>query len=322
MKFSSSVLFSIMASSAMASTDASVSYTPPSSTVVSVPSSSSSAVIDLNDPVQKSLVSIFSKFLTGAGAVSTIGGAIAGLNGSGSDSGSSNKIKRDFESFLSASYAPTATNSQSSSSATPSLHIDMNDPVQKNILSDIGNFLKNAISTILKRDETSAPSADELAQLVANLAAAISSASSASAAPTATPTNVKRDVETSASYSPSATISSYAAYASASSSAVVDPNDPVQKSVLSLFFKAIPTVVGLFTGGLGSSNNSNKMKRDLESLITVPTGTATSDSSVSVDMSDPAQKAIWGDIGKTMLKGISKRDYDALSDAQRKGLEK
>ncbi|GMF14242.1 unnamed protein product [Ambrosiozyma monospora] len=37
-------------------------------------------------------------------------------------------------------------------------------------------------------------------------------------------------------------------------------------------------------------------------------------------MSDTAQKAIWGKIGKTMLKSISKRDYDELSDAQRKGL--
>ncbi|GME72225.1 unnamed protein product [Ambrosiozyma monospora] len=322
MKFSNSVLFTVMASSAMASTDASVSYTPPSSTVVSVPSSSSSAVIDLNDPVQKSALSLISKFLTGAGIVSTVGGAIAGLNGSGSDSGSSNKIKRDFESFVSASYAPTATNSQSSSSATSSLKIDMNDPVQKNVISDIGNFFKSvATAIILKRDEASAPSADEFAQLVANLASAISSASSASAVPTATPTNVKRNVETSASYTPSATISSYPAYASFSSSAVVDPNDPVQKSIFSILGKIAKGFLSIF--GIGASNNNNKnnkMKRDLESLITVPTGTSTSESLVSVDLSDPVQKAIWGKIGKTIVGTISKRDYDELSDAQRKGL--
>ncbi|GMG19054.1 unnamed protein product [Ambrosiozyma monospora] len=274
MKFSTSVLFTVMASSAMASSDASASDIPPSSTVVSVPSSLSSAVVDLNDPVQKSIISIIGRVLTG-------GSLFAG-------SPVNNKIKRDLESIVSASYAPAATDAQSSSSATPSVQIDLNDPVQKNIISDIDNFLKNAVSGIVKRDEAS-PSADQLAQLVANLAAAVSSASasSASVTPSATATNAKRDVDvdSAVSYTPSATVSSYATYASASSSAVVDPNDPVQKSIWSIIGKLAPSILGLFGG-----HNNNKLKRDLESLISVPIGTA-SESPISVDLSDTVQQA-------------------------------
>ncbi|GMG31652.1 unnamed protein product [Ambrosiozyma monospora] len=323
MKFSTSVLFTVVTSSAMASSDASASDIPPSSTVVSVPSSLSSAVVDLNDPVQKSIISIIGRVLTG-------GSLFAG-------SPVNNKIKRDLESIVSASYAPTATNAQASSSITPSVQIDLNDPVQKNIISDINNFLKNAVSGIVKRDEA-ASSADQLAQLVANLAAAVSSASasSASVTPSATATNVKRDfdIESAASYTPSATISSYAAYASASSSAVVDANDPVQKAIWNIIFR-----LPLNFGG----RNNNKLKRDLESLISVPTGTssessvsvdlsdtvqqaptATNDqasssatSSVQIDLSDPVQKNIISDIDnflKNAVSGIVKRD-DAASSA-------
>ncbi|GMG20514.1 unnamed protein product [Ambrosiozyma monospora] len=110
---------------------------------------------------------------------------------------------------------------------------------------------------------------------------------------------------------------------SSSSAIVIDPNDPVQKSIWSILGKVASGILGIF----GGNSNSHKIKRDIDALISATTTTtadtgssSNSESSVSVDLSDPVQKAIWGNIGKTVLGSITKRDVDNLTDEQRKSL--
>ncbi|GME78154.1 unnamed protein product [Ambrosiozyma monospora] len=115
MKLSTSVLYAILASTAMSASDVSASYTPPTSTAVSVPSSSalsSSAVVDPNQPVQKSSITIFRDLLHMV--LNTFGAHIK-------------THKRDLE----------------------NLPIDLNDPAQKAAWNQIGTTILGSLS---KRD--------------------------------------------------------------------------------------------------------------------------------------------------------------------------
>ncbi|GME80446.1 unnamed protein product [Ambrosiozyma monospora] len=175
------------------------------------------------------------------------------------------------------------------------------------------NGLKGLGVHNFKRDVTKV----ELDQLVAELAAAASSAASS----TASATLVKRDT---APCTPLATITSSSACDSASASAssstvVIDPNDPVQKSIWSILGKVASGILGIF----GGNSNSHKIKRDLDALVSAASTTTTdtgsssnSESSVFVDLNDPVQKAVWSKIGSTVLGSITKRDVDNLTDEQ------
>ncbi|GME92074.1 unnamed protein product [Ambrosiozyma monospora] len=76
------------------------------------------------------------------------------------------------------------------------------------------------------------------------------------------------------------------------------------------FFKPIPWTT--FIADAIKSNLRN-VKREL-SLPDSPS------SGPSFNLSDPAQKAVWSEIGKTIAGNIAKRDYEQLTEEQRKGL--
>ncbi|GME73224.1 unnamed protein product [Ambrosiozyma monospora] len=178
MKFSTSIIVTLAASTALAApiaTDfnSTASASPSASSSVSAPSSS--AVVDLDDPVQKSWLSIASKILSGAGVVSTIAGLFGGSN-SNSDSNGSSKIKRELESAISISSVPTSTIYET---ATASDCIYLSDPVQKAIASEISKYVEN-----VKRDLSASVSATAAtAATVASSTVSVPASSSSAVTP-------------------------------------------------------------------------------------------------------------------------------------------
>ncbi|GMG20925.1 unnamed protein product [Ambrosiozyma monospora] len=100
---------------------------------------------------------------------------------------------------------------------------------------------------------------------------------------------------------------------SSSPSAAIDPNDPVQKSIIDTLGKVLTG--GSLLGGILGNHNS-KMKREIDELSLPGDGSSGS----SINLNDPVQKAVWSNIGKAVVGNLSKRDYEELTEEQRKGL--